>query len=194
MDEQLSYWDIPGGHGAHVHFSPADPDYDYNKLAAAYAKTLLISDSGHLLKPGDFVLGWTIEKVQLPLQSRIAARVEGKSGLARLGVGVHVTAPTIHAGFGYNGDPQYQGSPIQLEVFNIGPIPVLLKKGMPVCQLIFEVVDGTPEKGYSGQFSIQGAAGALTLAEKAPTLISSPPDWPAARWRRSPCSGAWPCR
>jgi hypothetical protein len=29
---------------------------------------------------------------------------------------------------------------------------------MPICQLIFEIVDGTPEKGYEGKFSIQGPA------------------------------------
>jgi dCTP deaminase len=43
-------------------------------------------------------------------------RVEGKSSLARLGIGVHVTAPTIHAGFGYKkDDDDYPGGPLQLE-------------------------------------------------------------------------------
>jgi hypothetical protein len=27
---------------------------------------------------------------------------------------------------------------------------------MKICQLIFEVVDGTPEQGYHGQFRVQG--------------------------------------
>lgn len=31
--------------------------------------------------------------------SRIAARVEGRSSLARIGLMLHLTAPTIHAGF-----------------------------------------------------------------------------------------------
>jgi dCTP deaminase len=156
LDEQLSFWEVPSGDGAHVHFSPHDPDYDYNRLKDAYAKTATLGDAGRLLAPHDFVLGWTIEKLQLPYQSRLAARVEGKSGLARLGMGVHVTAPTIHAGFGYKDDVTYLGSPIQLEIWNVGPIPILLKRGMRICQLIFEVVDGTPEQGYAGQFSIQG--------------------------------------
>jgi dCTP deaminase len=103
-----------------------------------------------------FLLGWTLEKVQLPHRSRLAARVEGKSSLARLGVGVHVTAPTIHAGFGASADPQHLGNPLQLEIWNVGPLSVVLKTGMRICQLIFEVVDGTPEKGYAGQFHIQG--------------------------------------
>lgn len=99
-----------------------------------------------MLKPQGFVLGWTAEEVVLPEFSRIAARVEGKSSLARLGVGVHVTAPTIHCGF--------TGS-IQLEIFNFGPHSVVLSSGMRVCQLIFEQTYGTPMKGYSGLFSGQ---------------------------------------
>ena len=70
---------------------------------------------------------------------------------------MHVTAPTIHAGFGYttkNGG--YVGSPLQLEIWNVGPLDILLKEGMRICQLIFEIVDGTPDKGYEGQFTIQG--------------------------------------
>ena len=104
-----------------------------------------------------FLSGWTIEKIQLPHTSRIAARVEGKSSLARIGIGVHVTAPTIHAGFGYRpGEPTFPGNPIQLEIWNTGPLPVVLKRGLKICQLIFEVVDGTPEQGYHGQFRVQG--------------------------------------
>jgi dCTP deaminase len=75
-----------------------------------------------------------------------AARVEGKSSLARLGLGVHITAPTIHAGF----DGQ-----IRLELVNHGHFPITIKSGMRVCQLIFEQTLGTPERGYKGQFSGQ---------------------------------------
>jgi dCTP deaminase len=72
--------------------------------------------------------------------------VEGKSALARLGMGIHITAPTIHAGF--------KGQ-LQLEMFNLGPNEILLDVGMRVCQLIFEITFGTPAKGYSGSFSSQ---------------------------------------
>ena len=83
------------------------------------------------------------EIIELPISSKIAARVEGKSSLARLGIGIHVTAPIIHAGF---------KGPIQLEICNHGPFKVRLLPGMRICQLIFEQTMGTPEKGYSGQF------------------------------------------
>ena len=109
------------------------------------------------MESGTFLLGWTIEKVQLPHRSRLAARVEGKSSLARLGIGVHVTAPTIHAGFGYKAsDETFAGSPLQLEIWNVGPLDIRLLEGMPICQVIIELMDGTPEKGYDGRFSQQG--------------------------------------
>lgn len=98
------------------------------------------------MEPGSFVLGWTEENIELPVHARLAARVEGKSSLARLGIGIHITAPTIHAGF---------KGPIQLEICNHGPIRVKLMGNMPVCQLIFEQTLGTPDKGYSGQFFAQ---------------------------------------
>jgi dCTP deaminase len=103
------------------------------------------------------VLGWTIERIRLPYHSRIAARVEGKSSLARLGLGVHVTVPTVHAGFGFKETvPDHPGTPLQLEIWHVGPLPIRLMSGMPICQLIFEEVHGTPEKGYAGMFADQG--------------------------------------
>lgn len=94
------------------------------------------------------LLAWTHETVVLPIASRVAARVEGKSGLARLGLIVHMTAPTIHAGF---------TGQIQLEMTNLGPHDIILDPGMPICQLIFEVTFGTAAKGYGGQFAGQSA-------------------------------------
>jgi dCTP deaminase len=117
---------------------------------------LRILENGYDLLPGAFLLGWTVEKLQLPPQSRLAARVEGKSSLARLGLGVHVTAPTIHAGFGYKPGSSAVGQPLQLEIWNIGPLTIRLTKGMAICQLIFEEVHGTPDKGYAGHFTQQG--------------------------------------
>src|SRR5262245_44729600 len=108
---------------------------------------------------GQFVLAYTQQRICLPHGSRIAARVEGKSSLARLGIGVHVTAPTIHAGFGYKpGVPAEQtAQPIQLEMFNLSGLPITLDVGMPICQLILEEVREVPAKGYQGQFSQQPA-------------------------------------
>jgi dCTP deaminase len=76
--------------------------------------------------------------------------------LARLGVGIQVTAPTIHAGFGFTGDAQHPGTRIRLEIWSCGPLHVCLEKGMKVCQLILEEVHGTPNNGYEGMLAEQG--------------------------------------
>ena len=174
LDGEISRWSPPsddlGFEGGS--FNPASRKFSFAKIAEKYCQTIklegdgfvleparVVEDSrnGYCLAPAPFILGWTIEKIRLPFTSRLAARVEGKSSLARLGVGVHVTAPTIHAGFGDKlGSPEFPGTPIQLEIFNVGPLPIRLVKGLRICQLIFEEVHGTPDKGYSGMFAEQG--------------------------------------
>jgi dCTP deaminase len=129
-------------------FSPADPDFQYRIVVEEMAVQQEMGADGIILGPREFVLAWTTESVSLPIRSRLAARVEGKSSLARLGIGVHVTAPTIHAGF--------EGQ-IQLEIYNHGTLRVRLVPTMPVCQLIFEQTFGTPDQGYQGQFQRQVA-------------------------------------
>jgi dCTP deaminase len=141
---------------------PALPGFSVNAMTEdpnlAEKITIPDGEEGYPLGPRQFVLGYTCQKIYLPLQSRIAARVEGKSSLARLGVGVHVTAPTIHAGFGLNpNQPNQLGLPIQLEIYNLGDFCVHLAADMPICQLILEEVREVPEKGYHGQFSTQAA-------------------------------------
>lgn len=115
-------------------------------LAQISDRRVIDPEEGYLLKHGTLVLAWTAEYINLVSHNRVAARVEGKSSLARIGLGVHITAPTIHAGF---------DGRIRLEMVNHGKIPIRLRPGMRICQLIFEQTLGTPEKGYQGQFSGQ---------------------------------------
>jgi hypothetical protein len=84
-----------------------------------------------VINPQEFLLGITHERVHLPSSSRLCARVEGRSTLARLGLGVHVTAPTIHAG--WNGK-------IALEIAHHGNVPIRLAPGLRICQLIVLIV------------------------------------------------------
>ena len=122
---------------------PSAPGFNSEDTIREMTDPKTIPPTGFKLEPGNFILAWTREYVGLSLLTRIAARVEGRSSLARFGVGVHITAPTIHAGF---------AGPIQLEMLNHGIVPLLLRPGMRICQLILETTLGTPEKGYSGQF------------------------------------------
>lgn len=139
-------WKSAATPGVIQEVSPATPGYKVNSFIKEFTEPKPVSAEGFLIAPGEFLLGWTAEQVTIPLQSRLAARVEGKSSLARLGVGVHITAPTIHAGF---------SGQIQLELCNHGRWTVRLIPGMRICQLIFEQTLGTPNSGYSGQFQNQ---------------------------------------
>lgn len=161
LDGILLAWNPkPPKTGTRNQLRPHGANFDIKSLMddSNWASKIPIDPThGHELPGQSFVLGYTKEVIYLPNRSRIAARVEGKSSLARLGVGVHVTAPTIHAGFGYKeGIPEDQlGSPIQLEIFNLSGLPVVLDVGMPICQLILEEVREVPNKGYKGRFSDQ---------------------------------------
>lgn len=128
--------------------TPGLAGFSFSDFRGEFAEKIEIGtgSEGEVLQPRDFLLGWTAEKVDLPISSRLAARVEGKSSLARLGICVHITAPTIHAGF--NGR-------LQLEFCNLGPLKIRLSAGMRVCQLVFEQTLGTPDTGYVGQFKGQ---------------------------------------
>lgn len=88
-----------------------------------------IVDDSIVVKPGQFVLGATLERVCLPRD--IVGQLTGKSSLARLGVMVHVTAGFIDAGFSH---PPAQ---ITLEIVNVGNRPVRLHAGMPIAQMVF---------------------------------------------------------
>lgn len=78
------------------------------------------------LRPGEFALGATIERVRLP--AHVLGRVEGRSSIGRVGLFVHITAGFI--------DPGFEGQ-ITLEFFNGAPVPVRIPIGHRVCQIAF---------------------------------------------------------
>jgi dCTP deaminase len=134
--------------GPGVIIDPTMPGYKVRTFLDGITDRVTIPAHGWDFACGMLILGWTKERIELNLKARVAARVEGKSGLARLGLAIHVTAPTIHAGF---------AGTIQLEMINHGPMHIKLRPGMAICQLIVESTKGMPEKAYKGQFSGQRA-------------------------------------
>ncbi|WP_082487881.1 dCTP deaminase [Methylobacterium sp. Leaf89] len=128
---------------------PSHKDFDHDATLADLTDSVSIGTDGYVFRPGYLILAWTKEYVNLKNDVRIAARVEGKSSLARLGIGVHVTAPIIHAGF---------DGRIRLEMINHGKVPVILREDMRICQLIFKTTLGTPDRGYNGRFAGQNTA------------------------------------
>lgn len=105
--------------------------------------------NGYVLKPGEFVLGHTVETVRLP--NNLAGRVEGRSSWGRRGIMVHLTAGFI--------DPGFHGQ-ITLEILNVSKLPVFLPYGERICQLsLYRMTSssarpyGHPSRGgsYNGQ-------------------------------------------
>jgi dCTP deaminase len=143
---ELKRWKKPVA-GATTIVDPTAPGFSYPEVGQAHLEVCKVDEhGGYVLDPHEFILGITEERVELPHASRIAARVEGKSTLARLGLGVHITAPTIHAG--------WRGQ-ITLEITNQGTLPIRLKPGMKICQLIVEQVYGTPQAELRTAFQDQ---------------------------------------
>ena len=108
--------------------SPVDAPYIDPQLDSSEYFTDLYVPNGAAfqLDPGAFVLGSTFETVALG--ANIAARLEGKSSLGRLGLVIHSTAGFI--------DPGFDGQ-ITLEFSNLGTMPLLLWPGMKIGQLSF---------------------------------------------------------
>src|SRR6195952_1170804 len=90
-----------------------------------------------ILHPGEFVLGSTFELVTLP--DDIAARLEGKSSLGRLGLLTHSTAGFV--------DPGFSGH-VTLELSNVATLPIKLWPGMKIGQLCFIRLTSPAEKPY----------------------------------------------
>lgn len=95
------------------------------------------SDETFVLHPGEFVLGSTYEVVTLP--DDIAARLEGKSSLGRLGLLTHSTAGFI--------DPGFSGH-VTLELANVATLPIKLYPGMKIGQLCFFRLSSPAENPY----------------------------------------------
>lgn len=131
-----------------------DPAADQPELT----RLVDVSAEGSLiLHPGEFVLGSTYEKVTLA--DDVAARLEGKSSLGRLGLLTHSTAGFI--------DPGFSGH-VTLELSNTATLPIVLYPGMKVGQLCFFQLSSAAEKPYGS-----GASGSRYQGQRGPTASRS---------------------
>ncbi len=113
-------------------------------------------DNAVVLRPQGFVVWQTREKVGTPEEDpRYICFVNGKSTRSRTGLVVHLTAPTIHAGWSGN---------ITLEMTNVGPLDLVLFAGDAVAQITVAKITWPPsldiklfESTTHGQTSIHGA-------------------------------------
>jgi dCTP deaminase len=100
------------------HIDPAEQQDDLTRFVEVDVSEPFI------LHPGEFVLGSTYEVVGLA--DDLAARLEGKSSLGRLGLLTHSTAGFI--------DPGFEGH-VTLELSNVATLPIKLWPGMKIGQV-----------------------------------------------------------
>ena len=115
------------------------------------------ADGEFVLHPGEFVLGATYERVTLA--DDVAARLEGKSSLGRLGLLTHSTAGFI--------DPGFSGH-VTLELSTTATLPIKLYPGMKVGQLCFFQLSSPAERPYGA-----GATGSRYQGQRGPTASRS---------------------
>lgn len=108
-----------------------DPQPDLTELLH------VADEEAFILHPGEFVLGQTVEWVELPVD--LVARLEGKSSLGRLGLLIHSTAGYV--------DPGWKGN-LTLELSNVANLPIALYYGMRIGQISFLRMSSPVERPY----------------------------------------------
>ncbi|MDA8579839.1 dCTP deaminase [Pontimonas sp.] len=145
------------------HIDPAIDQPDLTRLVEVDAEEAFV------LHPGEFVLGATFEVVTLP--NDVAARLEGKSSLGRLGLLTHSTAGFI--------DPGFSGH-VTLELSNVATLPITLWPGMKIGQLCFFRLSSAAEHPYGSE-----KYGSRYQGQRGPTASRS-----SQNFHRSDTSGA----
>jgi dCTP deaminase len=96
------------------------------------------------------LLWQTKEEVGTPLDNaQYICFVDGKSTKARTGIIVHLTAPTVHAGW---------AGKLVLEIANLGPLTFVLQEGDVIAQLTVATITSIPQQSHQ-------QAGSLTLGQ-----------------------------
>ncbi len=144
------------------HIDPATDQPDLTRLVE------VDPNESFVLHPGEFVLGATFEVVTLP--DDVAARLEGKSSLGRLGLLTHSTAGFI--------DPGFSGH-VTLELSNVATLPITLWPGMKIGQLCFFRLSSAAEHPYGSE-----RYGSRYQGQRGPTASRS-----AANFHRTDLSG-----
>lgn len=111
-----------------------------------YAKTreITVEDGDEfVLHPGVSVLGTSVEYFG---SDEFLIQLSGKSSLARIGLMIHNTAGLINPGHFLN---------ITFELCNLNNVPIVLRPGMAIAQLVFSTLSSPSRKNYKkiGRFA-----------------------------------------
>ena len=98
------------------------------ELKTLNGKSIDLRCSSYKLKPKEFILGSTFEKVSMPHD--LCGHIDGKSSIGRLGVFIE-NSGFVDSGFVGN---------ITLEIYNASDKEFELYNGMSICQIIFQTL------------------------------------------------------
>jgi len=114
------------------------PYVDVRETTERLTDKVIIGDNDpFMLHPGEFVLGSTLEHVEVP--NDLVARLEGKSSLGRIGLLIHSTAGYV--------DPGWKGH-LTLELSNVSNLPITLYYRMKIGQISFLRLTTPAERLY----------------------------------------------
>jgi dCTP deaminase len=131
IDVRLDRWFRVFANHRYTHIDPAEQQDELTELVE------VTDDEAFLLHPGEFVLASTLEMITLG--DDVAARLEGKSSLGRLGLLTHSTAGFI--------DPGFSGH-VTLELSNVANLPIKLYPGMKIGQICVLPLTSPSEHPY----------------------------------------------
>jgi dCTP deaminase len=117
-------------HGSRI-YKPIDP------ASVDHDDTERIESDEFVLPGKEMVLGTVMERISVP--HNMVCRIHGKSSIGRLGLCVHITAGLIDAGNELN---------ITLEMYNFRPRPMILRAGMKIAQIEYELLTSPCEIPY----------------------------------------------
>ena len=127
--------------------------------------TAIDDDEPFILHPGEFVLGQTLEWVELP--DDLVSRLEGKSSLGRRGLLIHSTAGYV--------DPGWKGN-LTLELSNVANLPIALYFGMRIGHISFFEMSGSVERPYGSK-----GLGSRYQGQRSPTASGAYRDFEDSR-------------
>ena len=150
----------------------SQPLIDVKDPMSYFTRTVEIDEERPFeLGPGEFVLGMTLEYVELP--DDLVGRLDGKSSLGRLGLVVHSTAGFV--------DPGWKGN-LTLELSNLAALPIRLYYGMKASQISLIRLSSPAERPYGSK-----GLGSKYQGQRVPTASRFFQDYPQAigRHRRT---------
>ncbi len=113
-------------------------DFKAETVALEYEEIIITEETPFIIKPQQFVLGHTEEIISV--STELGFIIEGRSTLARLGISVEQSATIV--------DPGHHERPVTLEIYNCGPSPVTLYRGMSVAKGLFFKLSSASNRNY----------------------------------------------